>query len=257
MDIDINKIMEAAHAGGAILKKYFGQSSDIVQKTIVSDLKSQADEESEAAIIEVLKKYFPEANILAEESGTSNIGSAYTFIIDPLDGTHNFVLGIPTFTVSIGLVHNDKILAGVIYAPTIEQTFYAELGKGAFLEGKKIQASKELDLHKSILSTGFGYRTPFDRVAEMYSRAWRKQPVRVIDDWCTTYKLCLIALGKIEGLVVDDGEVYDYAAGKLIVREAGCLLTDHQGRPETDELAIKFLVANSPEILSQLIDIAR
>ncbi len=255
MEVDIKHIIEAAQAGGAILKKYFGQSLDIVQKSIVSDLKSQADEESEATIIEVLKKHFPEANIHAEETGKFENGSDYTFIVDPLDGTHNFVLGMPTFTVSIGLVHQDKIIAGVIYVPAIDQTFYAERDKGAFLEGKRINASTETDVRKAILSTGFGYATTYDRANEITARIWAKRPVRVLDDWCSTYKLCLIGLGKIEGLVIETGEIHDYVAGKLIAREAGCIISNHQGEPEQDELSTEFLVASTPEIVKELIDV--
>lgn len=257
MEVDIKKMIAAAQAGGAVLKKYFGQSLDVVQKSVIYDLKSRADDESEAAIVEILKKEFPGANVQAEETGKFDNGSEYTFVIDPLDGTHNFLLGIPTFTVSIGLIYQRSIIAGVIYVPTIDQTFYAERGKGAYLEGKRIQVSQETDFTRSIISTSFYYGYDHDRVSRLYANVLNKKPIRLITDWCSTYKLCLVASGKFEGMTVDNGEIHDYVAGKLIAREAGCLILDYEGNPETDELATQFIAVNNAVIAEQLLNILK
>ena len=240
-----------------MLKKYFGQSLDIVQKSAAFDLKSRADDESEAAIIEVLKKEFPEANIHAEESGKFENGSDYTFIIDPLDGTHNFLLGVPTFTISIGLLHHKKVIAGVIFAPVIDQTFYAELGKGAFLEGKRLQPSNEVNYERAIISLNFSYGVTRDRLKQAMRSAFENKPMRVITEWCETYYFCLLASGKIEGMTCEGSELHDFVAGKFIVREAGCVVADFMGNPDTDDLADEFIVASNQDILKHLIEVVK
>src|SRR4051794_10393440 len=114
-DFSIDIMIRAAQAGGALVAQYFGQELEVIQKQMASDLKTRADDESEAAIIGILSEAYPEVGFYAEESGRSQSESPYYFVIDPLDGTNNFSLGLPTFVVSIALVHEQEILMGVLY----------------------------------------------------------------------------------------------------------------------------------------------
>ncbi len=257
MDIDIQKIINAAHAGGAVLKNYFGQSLETVQKSSAADFKTKADDESEAIIVENLQRDFPEANIHSEEMGKLHNGSDYTFIIDPLDGTHNFFLGLPNFCVSIGLVHKDKIIAGVIFSPLIDQTFYAELGKGAYLEGKKLAASKEQNIERTVVSVNFSYEDGPEVKSKFIGDLLVRPVQRVINEWCCTYNFCLVGMGKIEGMIVNGSYPHDFAAGKIIAREAGCLISTFNGENEIDDLSTQFIVAGNAAILQELLVVVK
>lgn len=124
--MDINSVILAAQSGGKIIRKYFGKALDIEVKTTGSDFRTKADTDSERAIIKIITDTFPTFNILSEESGLIDKKSEYTFIIDPLDGSNNFVVGIPNFSVSIGLVWGDTIILGVIHHPILNHTYHAQ-----------------------------------------------------------------------------------------------------------------------------------
>lgn len=134
---------QAALEAGKVIQKYSGQA---YQKNIkhkdVSDFSTDADLEAEEKIVGILTKNFPDHNIIAEESGKKNKGSKYTWVIDPLDGTLTFSLGIPYFTVSIGLLRDNKPFLGVIYNVSFENLYWAQSGKGSFLNGQKISVSQ-------------------------------------------------------------------------------------------------------------------
>jgi len=137
-DIDIAPIIQAARAGGAVLLKYFGTSLATTRKTTAADFRTKADTESEAAILSILAAAFPAFNIISEEQGETDKKSDYSFFVDPMDGTNNFVLGIPNFTVSIGLMHKDEIVAGVVYHPLLDRVYHAQAGQGAYCDNQRI-----------------------------------------------------------------------------------------------------------------------
>src|SRR3989338_1377041 len=141
---DQKEIIRAAKAGGEVVRKYFGTVLTIVEKSKASDVRTEADVESEAAIISILKKAFPAYNIFSEECGLIDKKSEYTFYIDPLDGTNNFVLGIPNFSVLIALAHGREAIFGLVYLPMLDVFYHAEKGKGAFLGSKSIKPSLEV-----------------------------------------------------------------------------------------------------------------
>lgn len=118
----IEPIIDAAQAGGKIIRNYFGKSIETVQKSTTADFQTLADLESEAEILKILIKAFPSYNIFSEETGAIDNGSDYQFIIDPMDGTHNFTMGIPNFTVSIGLMYKDTVIVGVVHSVMTQET---------------------------------------------------------------------------------------------------------------------------------------
>lgn len=229
MDIDTQKIIDAAIRGGEIVSRYFGQVLETEEKSNVGDLRTKADVESEQAILKSLAQSFPSFNIYAEESGETDNKSAYTFVIDPLDGTNNFVMGIPDFAVSIGLLKDDEAIFGVIYNPVIDQLYTAEKGKGAFLNGKRIHVNSETDIKRSTISYTCGYNTDqaySDRVInELRSHGVK----RIIDHWAPAFDYCLLASGRIEAVVSKEGDLEDYVAAKLVVSEAGGKVTTFAG----------------------------
>lgn len=159
MDIDLPKIIDAAKAGGDVLQKYFGQVLTTETKSTAADLKTRADVESEQAILSKLHDAFPDWNVYAEESGKFDRNSAYTFVVDPLDGTSNFVMGVPAFCVSIGLMEHDTVVAGVIYNPILDQLYSAEIGKGAYLNGSAIRTNAIDKPSQATVSYTCGYQT--------------------------------------------------------------------------------------------------
>ncbi len=257
MEEKYQKIIEAAKAGGEILRKYFGQDLAIEQKTTPADFFTKADTESERAILDILKKEYPDYNIYSEEDGKTNNGSEYTFIIDPLDGSNNFVVGVPNFSVSIGLMKGDDIEVGVIYQPIIDRIYFAQKGRGAFLNDKKISVSLERDFHKASLSYVASYGHPAEEYGQMMKTLEMLEPKRVFYNWSVAMDFCYIASGKMEGIINNGCEVYDYIAGKLIAKEAGAIVVDFAGNPEKDKKNNQFVIANNQEIVNKLLEIVK
>jgi myo-inositol-1(or 4)-monophosphatase len=255
MNIDLKPIILAAENGGKVITKYFGEVLEVEEKLSVSDFRTKADLESEEEVLKVLKNEFPYFNIYSEELGNINNKSEYTFVIDPLDGSNNFVIGIPTFCVSIGLLKGDEIIAGVIHHPILKDTYYAEKGKGAFLEGKKLQVNNEANIERVTVTYTCGYINSSEFEENLIHNLNKKKIKRLLQNWCPTYEFCLLASGKIEAIVNNENELYDYCAGKIIVKEAGGLITDFEGKSETSDKSSIFLASNGTDIHNQLLNI--
>jgi len=256
-DIDIQPIIAAAEAGGAVLNKYFGKSLKTTQKSIAVDLVTEADVESEQAVIKILEKAFPNFNIAGEESGLTNHGSDYTFSIDPLDGTNNFVAGLPLFSVSIGLLKNDQVIAGAIHHPIIGDTYYAEAGKGAYLDGVKLAVNRESAFGRATIAYTEGYSEDWSAIIHFIHGVTDKGVKKFLNTWSATLDFCLLASGRIEGMVNNGTELHDYAAGLLIAREAGAVITDFSGQPIKNDRMNKFVVSNNTFIHQELLEIVK
>lgn len=247
-------ILKAAKAGGKIVKSYFGKVLTVSEKSMASDFRTEADTESEAAIISILKKAFPAYNIFSEECGMIAKNSEYTFYIDPLDGTNNFVIGIPNFSVSIALVRGREIVFGAVYLPMLNLMYTAAKGDGAFCNSVKIKPSTETFLSRSTGACSYGYRfsqTSLLRVVGNFSRKTK----RILINWSGAADFCLLASGKIETVVNRKTELHDFLAGKLIAKEAGCVVTDFAGKPERDDLNHTFLASNNLKIHRQVLSL--
>jgi myo-inositol-1(or 4)-monophosphatase len=249
-------LISAAHRGGRILVKYFGKTLSPTEKSTLWDFQTEADVGSEKEILKILRKAFPKYNIHAEEAGKTDNGSEFTIAIDPLDGTNNFVLGIPNFSVSIGVLHKGQGIAGVVYQPILRQTYYAEKGKGAYLNGKKIKVSKITDMSRATVAYTCGYRNSRKRIAIMLTDLMRRDHKRIAFNWSPAYDYCLLAAGKIESMITDSGtEIYDFSAGKLIALEAGAVLTDLYGKKEKDYRNDSFILSNNKTIHRHILKI--
>lgn len=260
MSSDIEKIIRAAKAGGAVLLKYFGQTLETTQKSTAADFKTKADEESEQRILEILNREFPGYNVISEEFGESHKASEYTFIIDPMDGTNNFVLGIPNFTVSIGLMRGEEIVAGVVYAPAVGHAYYAEKGMGAFFadddKDKRLQVNQETEMTNSTVMVANGYLGDPNFNLMAMTKLYGQHIKRVVFNWSPAYDFCILASGRCEGIIINGSEVYDFAAGKLIAREAGALITDYSGKPEADSNRF-FIASNGTALHQQLLEVVK
>jgi myo-inositol-1(or 4)-monophosphatase len=254
MSETLEKMIEAAKAGGTVLRHYFGQSLETIEKTSAADFKTRADIESEKAILAILLKYFPDYNIISEEDGTTDKKSEYTFIIDPLDGTNNFVLGIPNFTVSIGLFKGDRIVCGVIYAPLIDCVYSAEEDAGAFCNGVKLKVNQEENISKATISHMCDYNGDEDKKARIVAYLKGLKVKRVTENWSVAFDYCLLASGRMEGIITDGNELHDFTAGKIIAREAGAIFVNFDGSPEVNDKNRVFIASNNIEIQKVLID---
>ncbi|MFM7671885.1 MAG: inositol monophosphatase family protein [Bacteroidota bacterium] len=223
-------LIEAARAGAAEILRYFQGEFRIDNKEGVNNLVTEADHASERAILSVIRSAFPDHMILAEESGSSQQTNEYKWIIDPIDGTVNFAHGIPLNAVSIGIEKNEEVIMGVVYNPHLNELFFAEKGKGAFLNDKRIRVSNETKAVKACLVTGFPY-TYIDQPngpLDVFARFVKKGvPVRRIGS--AAIDLCWVAAGRFDGFYEHKLEPWDTAAGVLMVREAGGKVTSHQG----------------------------
>ena len=225
-------LLEATKEAGKIIQQYFQGSFNIENKEGINNLVTEVDKHSEKAIIDIIRKNYPEHSIISEEEGEMLQESDYQWIIDPIDGTVNFAHGIPICCVSIGLKHKDELLLGAVYNPMMNELFFAEKGKGAYLNDKPIRVSSKTNFAKACLVTGFPYKWPNSsehpiRVFERF--ILEGLPVRRLGS--AAIDLCWVACGRFDGFWEYNLSSWDVAAGYLIVQEAGGRITNFDGAP--------------------------
>ncbi len=229
---DIEQVaLRAARAAGRIHLKRLSRIS-VNRKSNSIDLVTEADRESEAAIIEVIHRAFPTHAILAEESGASTHESDHRWIVDPLDGTTNFAHSFPQFCVSIGYERRGKMQTAVIYDALKKETFVAHRGRGARLNGKPIHVSRTDSLSASLLLTGFPYdRRERRRFYLCFWEAFMLRTQGVRRTGAAALDLAYVATGRSDGFWEFGLKPWDVAAGSLIVEEAGGAVTNMDGSP--------------------------
>jgi myo-inositol-1(or 4)-monophosphatase len=239
---------------GKIQLSHFGNISSVSTKSNNIDLLTIADTESENLIISKIKETYPTHSIISEERNNIINDSEYTWIIDPLDGTTNFTHNLPIFAVSIALKKIDEIVCGVVYNPAADKCFYAESGKGAFLNDKSIHPSKSNSLSDCLLATGFPYLhdekydLSFSIFKDFYdrTRGIRRLGAAALD-------LCFVAMGRFDGFYEFNLNSWDICAGSLIAYEAGCKVSDWDGNSLPHD-GSRVLCTNG-KIHSMMIDI--
>ena len=221
---------EAVHAAGALIRDNWQRPKEISYKGDI-DLVTSVDRDAERCIVDHLQRSFPGHSIMAEEE-TDFTGSqdGYRWIIDPLDGTTNFVHGYPQFCVSIALEHEQDLLLGLVYDPLRGECFAAIRGQGATLNGRPIRASKVLELDKALLATGF----PYDRREHAdfylaYFRAFLTRCQGIRRAGAAALDLCYVACGRLDGFWELKLKPWDIAAGALILQESGGRISDFSG----------------------------
>jgi myo-inositol-1(or 4)-monophosphatase len=223
----ISDVIEISKIAGEIVRDGFKKNHSIEFKTNGSNLVTEIDKMAETVIIDFVNKKYPGHSIIAEESGVHKTSSQYEWVIDPLDGTTNFAHGLPIFSVSIGVQKNSETIAGVVYDVMRNKVYAAQLGSGAFCDSDKISVSEESNLKRSVLVTGFPYNVndnPNNAIEKFgaflnNSRAVRRLGSAAID-------FCYVAEGVFEGFWEVSLNPWDICAGKLIVEEAGGIVTD-------------------------------
>jgi myo-inositol-1(or 4)-monophosphatase len=247
--------LRAARAAGRIHLKRLSRIS-VAQKSNAIDLVTEADRESEAAVIEVLQRAFPTHAILAEESGANAHASEHRWIIDPLDGTTNFAHGFPQFCVSIAYERRGKLQAAIILDPFKKEVFAARRGKGARLNGRPIRVSRIESLDTALLATGF----PYDRRERrrFYLSFWEAFMVRthgVRRTGSAALDLAWVACGRVDAFWEFGLKQWDVAAGALIVEEAGGRVSNMDG--SALDLSGARIIASNDRLHQQMIETIR
>jgi myo-inositol-1(or 4)-monophosphatase len=247
--------IQAARQGGAILLDYAKKGFHVHKKDQAINLVTEADLRSEEAVIETIRRAFPQHQILSEEQGMQDIPThPMKWIIDPLDGTTNFAHGFPMYNVSIGVEYEGACVLGVVYDPTRNELFLAQKGKGATLNGTPIQVSTTPKLNEALLVTGFAYdvQTANDNNLKEFcaftvrARGMRRTGTAAID-------LCYIACGRFDGFWELQLNPWDTAAGKVIVEEAGGTITNYEGEPYS--IYGNNIIATNTHIHQEMIEV--
>ena len=249
--------IDAAQAGGAVLKRRFREPAALrVETKGLHDYVTEVDREAEAAVIGVIRSRFPDHGVLAEEGSGYERASGWRWIVDPLDGTTNFIHGVSTFCVSVALEGPDGLVAGAVCDPVHDETFHAFRGEGARMNDAPIACSRPADLHATLIATGFPFREltrlpSYLRAFEAFVRSTsgiRRAGSAAID-------LVYTACGRYDGFWEIGLSPWDIAAGALIVREAGGRATDVRGGD--DFLKDGSICAGGPTIHDAMLGITR
>ena len=238
----INVMFKAADKASRRLMRDFGEVESLqVSRKGASDFVSQADMAAERTIAEELLKARPDWSLLMEESGQSLAADpdAPMFIVDPLDGTTNFLHGIPQFAISLAVMEKNKITAGLIYDPCRNETFFAEQGTGAFLNDRRIRVSGRRNLNEALFATGMPYNGRYDAKTE---KLFEQQLPRVYSQSAGVRRfgsaaldLAWVAAGRFDGFWEHKLNKWDIAAGLILVREAGGFVSDFAARDKVLE----------------------
>jgi len=249
----LNTAVKAARRAASIINRASTQLELIsVQAKSPNDFVTEVDRAAEAAIIEVLREAYPQHGILAEESGETG-GGEYQWIIDPLDGTTNFIHGFPQYAISIALRRNGVIEQGVVYDPIRNELFTATKGSGAFLNDRRIRVSKRIRLSEALLGTGFPFRQ-FDHIdayLAMFKELTQKT-AGIRRPGAAALDLAYVACGRLDGFWEMGLSPWDMAAGALLIQEAGGLISDFAG--DGHFLETGTVVAGTPKIFNQLLN---
>jgi myo-inositol-1(or 4)-monophosphatase len=251
----IDIAIEAVTSASKILLDNFGKISveDIKEKN-KNDFLTFVDEQSENTIMKIILHAFPDHSILAEESGWKKHESDYEWIIDPLDGTKNFISGIPHFSISVGLRYKKQMKLGVVLDPVRNELFHAQRDEGAYLNGKKIQVSNRPNLIECLLATGFPFKKK--QLLSLYVKCFQdvfQQSSGVRRMGSAALDLVYVAAGRFDGFWELGLNPWDVAAGSIIIEEAGGCISDFWGNES--HLTNGCIVATNRHIHPTLIQI--
>ncbi len=248
--------VKAARSAGDIIARFSDQVDSLsISNKQRNDFVTEVDKMAERAIIDMIRESYPDHAILAEETGShagKDEGEQYLWIIDPLDGTTNFLHGVPQYAVSIAVEFKKQIIMAVVYNPISGEMYTASKGAGAWLNDKRIRVSKQKTLEGALLGTGFPYRD--DQSIEHYLpvfKAFMQKTAGLRRPGAASLDLAYIAAGRYDGFFEMGLNKWDIAAGVLLIREAGGLVGDLKG--ESSYLTTGNIVAANPKIFHQML----
>ncbi|QWD69474.1 inositol monophosphatase family protein [Polynucleobacter sp. UB-Siik-W21] len=249
----LNVAVKAARRAGTVINRASLNLERLqVDRKQHNDFVTEVDKAAEAAIIETLSEAYPTHGFLAEETGEHNVDAENVWIIDPLDGTTNFIHGFPQYAVSIALAVNGVIQQSVVYDPTRDELFTATRGAGAYLDRRRLRVGAQDRLANSLIGTGFPYRE--DQDLEKYLNIFAemsRQCAGLRRPGAASLDLAYVAAGRYDGFFESDLKPWDMAAGALLITEAGGLIGNYRG--EEGFLKSGEVMAANPRIYAQMV----
>ncbi len=254
----LNIAIKAARRAGSVINRAALEGGALeVKAKNKNDFVTLVDKAAEQAVIGVIRAAYPEHSILAEESGdTPGARPEYLWVIDPLDGTTNYIHGFPQYCVSIALEHKGVLTQGVVYDPGKNELFTASRGRGAFLDDRRMRVSKCTQMHDALVGTGFPYKE-MDRL-DLYMRQLRTMMTScagVRRAGAAALDLAYVAAGRLDAFWEMGLSRWDMAAGALLIQEAGGMVSDLQGGQ--DFLDRGEIATATPKVLPQLLEALR
>jgi len=255
---NINVMVKACRKAAKTLIRDFGEIENLqVSIKGPGDFVTVSDKKVEKIIIDELEKARPNYSILSEEAGEINKGKEFRWILDPIDGTANFLHGIPHFAISIGLEQNDEIICGIIYDPIKDEMFVAEKGNGSYLNNQRIRVSKRSKLINCIIFTGGPKRDAENRslVLEEYKKFSSNVLIPIRKFGSAALDMAYVAAGRIDGFWQRNLNYWDIAAGIVLIKEAGGYVTDFEGGKEY--IKNKTVLATNSIITEEMIKVLK
>jgi len=262
MDPMLNIAVRAARAAGDLISRYATRVDTLtITNKGRNDFVSEVDKQAEMEIINILQKAYPDHSFLGEEGGRQGAAdkkgkSDFMWVIDPLDGTTNFLHGFPQFSVSIGLMHKGRMECGVVYDPNRQELFTAKRGAGAMLDNRRIRVSKQKGFPGALFGTGFPFKD--QRHIDAYLAMFKdlmKDTAGIRRPGSAALDLAYVACGRFDGFWELGLKPWDIAAGVLLVQEAGGMVTDLQG--EDQYWLTGNVVVSNPRLHSLMLDTIR
>jgi myo-inositol-1(or 4)-monophosphatase len=257
----LNIAVRAARSAGSVIARGFENRDELnIEQKGINDFVTKIDKEAEATIIDKIQQAYPDHSFICEEGGSIEKNPEFTWVIDPLDGTTNFIQGIPHFAVSIALLHKGKLDQAVVFDPIRGELFAASKGGGAQLNGYRIRTSKTKDLSGTILATAFPFRdrARYDEAIGQFGRIFAKAG-DVRRSGSAALDLAYVAAGRYDGYWEKGLRSWDMAAGELLVKESGGLITDYAGNNDPLYAELKApgssngIVAGGPRVVQNIV----
>lgn len=239
--------IRAIRKAGQVARERFDKLNGTQEKDQFGDVVTEVDFLAEEIILNEINKVFPEHRIHSEEQGDNGNISEWTWLVDPLDGTNNYAIGLPLFAASITLMHLNEPVLGVIYEPLVDRLYTAVKNEGAFCNGVRIQMKHRAELKRSTIGWIQGHVVQNDERAVHLRRHLDLNSKRMMRLWAPTLQWCMLARGDIDGIILYNSEGDDLYSGVLMVKEAGGIVIDYEGVPFNGTNEEPYLIACHPQ----------
>lgn len=251
--------IRAVKEAGEIHRSLFGRAIGIEEKGQDGDLVTEVDHLAESAILRIVTAEFPDHQIRSEETGWSGVESEWLWLVDPLDGTNNFAVGLPVYGVSVTLIHRNEPLLGVIYEPVTDKLYVAEKGKGASCNGRPLTLAERQRNTAGKPTVGWiqGHHVQMEERPMRLKHHLDTRSKRVLRLWAPTLLWCALARGDIDGIVLYNSEGDDLYSGILIAQEAGAAVVDFEGNRFEGMNGEPYIIACRPDQLAAFLELVR